>query len=262
MIAGMPGGHLFFNVAFIVVMVSLLDPGLVDQPGRRGWLKLIVPPQIGPLAPHRARTAGRAATMRSSPIDVHPESPVAKGERIPRWARPSLILRDGRSLRPHAAGRVQPDDQVYIVTATNYVQLSTGCSPVPPRAARSTRQLYAASSCSIPLPGSRDVARTPTTPPIDPADVDLTLRDFLQAAPARQRRARRPRRPRPLRSHRAARWMRTTRCGKWGSGWSRRCRSCRRSVSRRSDRLAAPARRVVPQRRAAAKVVRGRRSGA
>ncbi|MGE0459486.1 MAG: potassium/proton antiporter, partial [Bauldia sp.] len=45
MIAGMPEGHLFFNVAFIVVMVSLLIQGWSISPVAR-WLKLIVPPQL------------------------------------------------------------------------------------------------------------------------------------------------------------------------------------------------------------------------
>jgi cell volume regulation protein A len=54
---------------------------------------------------------------------VHPESPVAKGQRLPRWARPSLLVRDGRSLRPHLAGRAQAGDQIYIITTPEYVGL-------------------------------------------------------------------------------------------------------------------------------------------
>jgi cell volume regulation protein A len=48
---------------------------------------------------------------------------VARGERIPRWARPSLTIRDGRSMRPHNAGRPQPGDQVYIITTPRYLPL-------------------------------------------------------------------------------------------------------------------------------------------
>ncbi|MGE0459576.1 MAG: potassium/proton antiporter, partial [Bauldia sp.] len=175
MIAGMPEGHLFFNVAFIVVMVSLLIQGWSISPVAR-WLKLIVPPQLGPLQRTELELPG-GGDHEIVAYRVHPESRVAKGERIPRWARPSLILRDGRSLRPHAAGRVQPGDQVYIVTATNYVQLLDQLFAGPAESAFDP-QLYGEFLLD---PGARlgDVAAAYDTP-IDPADADLTLRDFLR----------------------------------------------------------------------------------
>ncbi|PTB84505.1 potassium/proton antiporter, partial [Pseudidiomarina aestuarii] len=37
--------------------------------------------------------------------------------------RPSLILRDGKSLRPHSAGRIEGGDQVYIITPPRHVEL-------------------------------------------------------------------------------------------------------------------------------------------
>jgi len=54
---------------------------------------------------------------------VHPDSAVAHGERIPRWARPSLVVRDGRTLRPHRFGRPQAGDQIYVITTPEYVTL-------------------------------------------------------------------------------------------------------------------------------------------
>jgi len=56
-------------------------------------------------------------------VVVHPESAVAHGERIPRWARPSLVVRDGRTLRPHRFGRPQAGDQIYVITTPDYVSI-------------------------------------------------------------------------------------------------------------------------------------------
>jgi cell volume regulation protein A len=48
---------------------------------------------------------------------------VARGERIPRWARPSLVVRDGRSMRFQDAGRVAAGDYVYIFVPDRYPRL-------------------------------------------------------------------------------------------------------------------------------------------
>ena len=69
-------------------------------------------------------------------------APVAKGERIPRWARPSLIIRDGRSMRPHNAGRPLPGDQVYIITTPRYLPLLDRLFGGPAAAATDDPRLY------------------------------------------------------------------------------------------------------------------------
>ena len=52
-----------------------------------------------------------------------PDSPVARGERIPRWARPSLVVRNGQSMRPQYAGRIEADDHVYLFAAPRNIRL-------------------------------------------------------------------------------------------------------------------------------------------
>jgi cell volume regulation protein A len=64
-----------------------------------------------------------AATHEIVAYVVHPESAVAKGQRIPRWARPSLVIRAGRTLRPHRFGRPQAGDQIYVITTPEYIGL-------------------------------------------------------------------------------------------------------------------------------------------
>ena len=50
-------------------------------------------------------------------------SPVARGQRIPRWARPSLVVRDGRSMKYQDAGRLVAGDHVYIFVPDRYPRL-------------------------------------------------------------------------------------------------------------------------------------------
>ena len=120
-VADFPNARLLFNVTFVIVMTSLLLQGWTIRPMAR-WLGLIVPPRIGPVERVELELPGRASHELIA-YRIAPESPVAKGGRIPRWARPSLIVRDGRSLRLHEAGRLRAGDYVYIFAAPNLVHL-------------------------------------------------------------------------------------------------------------------------------------------
>lgn len=174
-IAGLPEGHLYFNVAFVVVVVSLLVQGWsIGFVARR--LGLIVPPQHGPLHRTELELPG-GGDHEIVGYRVHPDSRVAKGERIPRWARPSLILRDGRSLRPHTAGRIHAGDQVYIVTATSYLPLLDQLFAGPAESAFDP-QLYGEFLLD---PGARlaDVAAAYDAE-VPAAEADMTLREFLR----------------------------------------------------------------------------------
>ncbi|MCC6734610.1 MAG: potassium/proton antiporter [Bauldia sp.] len=174
-VAGLPEGHLYFNVAFVVVVVSLLIQGWsIGFVARR--LGLIVPPQHGPLHRTELELPG-GGDHEIVGYRVHPDSRVARGERIPRWARPSLIIRDGRSLRPHTAGRIHAGDQVYIVTATSYLPLLDQLFAGPAESAFDP-QLYG----EFPLdPSARlaDVAAMYEAE-IPPGEADMTLREFLR----------------------------------------------------------------------------------
>jgi len=121
MVGGVAHGQAMFNVAFIVVLCSLVLQGWTIAPVAR-FLGLVVPARYGRVERIDLELPGRGdhevVTYR-----VAPDSAVARGRRIPRWARPALILRDGRSLRFEAAGPLQPGDQVYIVAATEHIRL-------------------------------------------------------------------------------------------------------------------------------------------
>ncbi|WP_142850597.1 potassium/proton antiporter [Telmatospirillum sp. J64-1] len=120
-LGNLPGGQTFFNTAFIIVLVSLLVQGWTIRPMAK-WLGLIVPPRIGPVERMELDLPGQA-THELVAYRISPESPVAEGDRLPRWARPSLIVRDGRSMAPHGAGKMQPGDTVFIFTLPKYIHL-------------------------------------------------------------------------------------------------------------------------------------------
>ncbi len=174
LISGVEDGKLFFNVAFIIVLVSLLVQGWSIRPVAR-WLGLIVPPRSGPIGRVELELPG-AGDHEVVAYVLHPESRVAKGERIPRWARPSLILRDGRSLRPQTAGRLQPGDHIYIVAATPYVPLLDELF-VEPAAHSSDPQLYGDFMLEpdATLANVADVYGVT----VDAEEAELTLREFI-----------------------------------------------------------------------------------
>jgi cell volume regulation protein A len=120
-LSDVPGGRVMFNTAFVVVLASLLVQGWSIAPVAR-FLGVAVPPRQGPVDRIELELPGRGNHEIVAYV-VHPDSPVARGERIPRWARPSLVVRDGRTLRPHRFGRPQAGDQIYVITTPEYIAL-------------------------------------------------------------------------------------------------------------------------------------------
>ncbi|RWO92216.1 potassium/proton antiporter [Mesorhizobium sp.] len=121
LLGGLENGRLIFNTAFIVVLVSLVIQGWTVGPLARR-LGLIVPARLGPLDKVELELPG-SAHHELLAYRVAPGSPVARGERIPRWARPSLVLRDGRSMRFQDMGRLAAGDHVYIFVPDRYPAL-------------------------------------------------------------------------------------------------------------------------------------------
>ncbi|QJR20479.1 potassium/proton antiporter [Pelagibacterium halotolerans] len=121
LIALLENGSVLFNTAFIIVLTSLLIQGWTIKPMAQ-WLGLIVPPRIGPVERVGLELPG-SANHELIVYHVVDKSPVAEGERLPRWARPSLIVRDGQSMRFQYAGRIKAGDYVYMFIAPRYTRL-------------------------------------------------------------------------------------------------------------------------------------------
>jgi len=173
-VSGLPSGRPMFNVAFVVVLVSLLVQGWTIGPMAR-FLGLIVPGRSGPVDRIELELPGSSAYEIVAYV-VHPESAVARGHRIPRWARPSLVIRNGRTLRPHRAGRPEAGDRIYVITTPEYVGLLDGL--FGGRAGADDPQLYGDFALA---PDTRlaDVARAYPVELV-PGDGQLTAAQFLR----------------------------------------------------------------------------------
>ncbi len=120
-IGGVENGQLYFNVVFIMVLASLLIQGWTVGPMAR-WLKLAVPPRTGPVDRQELELPG-GTEHELVGYRIHPDSAIAKGDRVPRWARPVLVLRGGQALNVHNAGPLQPKDQVYLFASARQIPL-------------------------------------------------------------------------------------------------------------------------------------------
>ncbi|WP_097105880.1 potassium/proton antiporter [Hoeflea halophila] len=120
-LGNLENGQLYFNTTFIVVMVSLAIQGWTVKPVAKR-LGLIIPPQIGAIDKLEVDLPG-TANHELLAYRVVADSPVLRGERIPRWARPSLVIRDGNSMRYQYAGRLRENDQVYLFIAPGFSRL-------------------------------------------------------------------------------------------------------------------------------------------
>lgn len=121
LLGGLEHGRMIFNAAFIIVLVSLVVQGWTVGPLARR-LGLVVPARLGPLDKVELELPG-SARHELLAYKVAQGSPVARGQRIPRWARPSLVVREGRSMRFQDMGRLAAGDNVYIFVPDRYPRL-------------------------------------------------------------------------------------------------------------------------------------------
>ena len=110
-IAGLENGRLFFNVTFLVVLVSLALQGWTIGPVAR-WLGQVVPRRIGPVERMELEIPGAGHELVAYRIVAN--SLVAQGHKLPRWAQPSLVVRDGRSLLGSSVSSFKPGDMVWL----------------------------------------------------------------------------------------------------------------------------------------------------
>ncbi|NBN65281.1 potassium/proton antiporter [Pannonibacter tanglangensis] len=175
---GMENGQLLFNTAYIVVLVSLMLQGWTIAPMARK-LGLIVPARMGPVERLELELPG-GGDHELVVYKVAAESPVALGdERLPRWARPSLVVRDGHSMRYQYAGRLQTDDLVYMFVAPQYIRLLDRLFASPVRLTLDDEDFYGKFVIDPHQPMSALAEAYGLSGLVDPAQPPVSIRDHM-----------------------------------------------------------------------------------
>lgn len=119
MLAQLPNAALVFNVAFVVVLVSLLV---------QGWTLGVAARLLDVALPHREREVRRVEVdlpgTLARELVGYPVSPGARiltGSPLPAWAPLTMIVRDGGILAQDAAMELQAGDYAYLLTPPDRV---------------------------------------------------------------------------------------------------------------------------------------------
>jgi cell volume regulation protein A len=134
LLVGLPKAQLFFDVGFVVVLVSLLVQGWTIAPAARRLH--IALPRLDRL-PRRVELdlpGQLAQEIVGYPLGAN--SPYLRRRLLPSWARPTLVVRDERILTPAEAEPVRQGDYLYLLAPPERAQaLDRFFVDMPPPAA-------------------------------------------------------------------------------------------------------------------------------
>ncbi len=120
MLVGLPGAYLYFDVAFVVVLSSLLVQGWTVALAAR---KLDISFARSDPLPRRVELdlpGQLAREIIGYPVPAN--SPFLRRGLIPNWARPTLVIRNEEILTPSEAHPVREGDYVYLLAPPEKAQ--------------------------------------------------------------------------------------------------------------------------------------------
>ncbi len=118
---GLPNGHFYFNVVFVMVLASLLVQGWTIPAMARALHQMV--PQRSSLVDRVELELPGETVLELVSYRIHPESAVARGERVPRWARPILVVRGNRAYSAHDAKQLRPGDHAYLFASPRQAEV-------------------------------------------------------------------------------------------------------------------------------------------
>jgi cell volume regulation protein A len=112
MLVGLPDAQMYFNIGFVVVLTSLLV---------QGWSLAWAAYRLKVAVPRRDPPSRRVELDLPGQLEhemvgyrVAPDCALLSGRgRLPGWARPVLVVRDGHVLAPDQAGPLNVEDYAY-----------------------------------------------------------------------------------------------------------------------------------------------------
>jgi potassium/hydrogen antiporter len=120
LLVGLPNAHLYFDIAFVVVLTSLLIQGwTIAFAARRLHIAL---PRADPLPRRVDLDLPGQLEQEIVGYPVSANSPYLKRGLLPSWARPTLVVRDEKILSPPEAQPVRPGDYVYLLAPPEKAQ--------------------------------------------------------------------------------------------------------------------------------------------
>ena len=112
-LSGVAHAELYFNVAFVVVLVSLLIQGWTLTPAAR-LLKLALPRTSAPVQRFEMDLPGQLA-LEMVGYPVLADSAIMNGGAVPSWARAAFVIRNQNILTPAQAGPLKTGDYGYFL---------------------------------------------------------------------------------------------------------------------------------------------------
>jgi potassium/hydrogen antiporter len=137
MLVGLSKAYLYFDVAFVVVIISLLLQGWTLGPAAR-WLHVALPRvDRGPRRVELDLPGQLEQQLVGYPVRA--KSLYFRRGLIPSWSKPTLVIRDQRILSPAEAEPVAAGDYIYLLAPPEkaealdrfFVDMAPSASPDP-----------------------------------------------------------------------------------------------------------------------------------
>jgi potassium/hydrogen antiporter len=137
MLVGLPKASLYFDVAFVVVIISLL---------LQGWTLAVAARRLHVALPRADRGPRRVELDLPGQLEqqlvgypVRAKSLYFRRGLIPSWSKPTLVIRDQRILAPDEADPIAPGDYIYLLAPPEkaealdrfFVDMQPGSAPDP-----------------------------------------------------------------------------------------------------------------------------------
>jgi cell volume regulation protein A len=120
MLVGLPSAYVYFDIAFVVVLISLLVQGWTIAPAAK---RLGLALRRGEPAPQRIELdLPGQLEQELVGYTVAANSPYLRRRLIPSWAKPTLLVREQRIMTPQEAKDVRAGDYVYLLAPPDKAQ--------------------------------------------------------------------------------------------------------------------------------------------
>jgi cell volume regulation protein A len=175
LLVGMRNAQIYFDVAFVAVLASLLIQGWTIAPAAR-WLHVALP-RVDPAAHRVELDLPGQLTQELVGYAVETNSPYLRRGIIPSWAKPTLVVRDEQVLTAAEADSIQPGDYLYVLAPPERAQaLDRFFVDMPPPATPDPRLL---GDFFVPAYASLGALAEIYGLSVDPAEAATSLADYF-----------------------------------------------------------------------------------